>query len=222
MKQRILISSVLTIVLCFSLIVGSTFALFTAEDKFDITVTSGKVEIDATVGNLLLYSAKAEDGYVIEDLDNIDYSKYTSVFRGTGATTFKNGGTAEVVNGVVTITEMTPGDKVIIPVSVDKKDTNVAIQYRYKLVVVNNPASDDGEYITNALVVSVGNDNVVWTDGEYASTWTTWTAANSNDTIIDNTTISLELPVTAGNEYQGIEGVQFQVIVEAVQANGTN
>ena len=211
MKKRILISSVLTIVLCFSLIVGSTFALFTSEDQFDITVTSAKVEIDATVGTLALYSAKANT--TITDFDNVNPADYDSIYRGDGATTFRNGGTAQEVNGVVEIVNMTPGDKVIIPVSVDN-GSNVAIQYRYKLVVVNNPASDDGAYITNALIVTLGSETAVWNNGEYASEW-----ATANGAIAD-VSLSIELPVTAGNEYQDISGVQFQVIVEAVQANG--
>ena len=201
----------MTIVLCFSLIVGSTFALFTSEDQFDITVTSAKVEIDADVGDLKLYSAKANT--TITDFENVNPADYDSVYRGDGATTFRNGGTAQEVSGVVEIVNMTPGDKVIIPVSVENY-SNVAIQYRYKIVVVNNPASDYGTYLTNALVVSLGANALTWTNGEYASDWATANGA------IDDVSLSIELPVTAGNEYQDIAGVQFQVIVEAVQANG--
>lgn len=214
MKKRILISSVLTIVLCFSLIVGSTFALFTSEDQFDITVTSAKVEIDADVGDLKLYSAKANT--TITDFDNVNPADYDSIYRGDGATTFRNGGTAQEVSGVVEIVNMTPGDKVIIPVSVDN-DSSVAIQYRYKVVVVNNPVKvvdNTNVYLTNALVVSLGANALTWTNGEYASDWATANGA------IDDVSLSIELPVTAGNEYQDIAGVQFQVIVEAVQANG--
>ena len=43
MKRRILVMSFLTIALCFSLIFGATYALFTSESKVNISVTSGKV-----------------------------------------------------------------------------------------------------------------------------------------------------------------------------------
>ena len=48
MKKKIT-SAVLTIVLCLSLIAGSTYALFTSEDTVNIAVTSGKVNVVATI-----------------------------------------------------------------------------------------------------------------------------------------------------------------------------
>ena len=212
MKKRILISSVLTIVLCFSLIVGSTFALFTSEDQFDITVTSAKVEIDATVGTLKLYSAKANT--TITDFENVNPADYDSEYCGDGVYNFANGGSVGYDGVNITITNITPGDKVVVPVGITNS-SNVAIQYRYK-VVVNNPASDDGAYLTNALVVSLGANALTWTNGEYASDWTPVNAGVA----IGEVDLSIELPVTAGNEYQDIADVQFAVIVEAVQANG--
>ena len=56
MKKKILLSSILTIALCLSLIAGSTFALFTSESKVNIAVTSGKVEMLANVTNLETWS----------------------------------------------------------------------------------------------------------------------------------------------------------------------
>ena len=48
MKNRIIVSSILTIALCLSMIAGSTFALFTSESKVNVAVTSGKVSVTAT------------------------------------------------------------------------------------------------------------------------------------------------------------------------------
>lgn len=216
MKKRILISSVLTIVLCFSLIVGSTFALFTSEDQFDITVTSAKVEIDATVGTLKLYSAKANT--TITDFENVNPADYDSEYCGDGVYNFANGGSVGYDGVNITITNITPGDKVVVPVGITNS-SNVAIQYRYKVVVVNNPVKvvdNTNVYLTNALVVSLGANALTWTNGEYASDWTPVNAGVA----IGEVDLSIELPVTAGNEYQDIADVQFAVIVEAVQANG--
>ena len=47
MKKRLLLTSILSIVMCFSLIAGATFALFTSESKVNIAVTSGTVKVDA-------------------------------------------------------------------------------------------------------------------------------------------------------------------------------
>ena len=56
MKKKFLLTSVLVILMCASLIGGATFALFTSEQKLDIAVTSGKVDVEATIENLNTYS----------------------------------------------------------------------------------------------------------------------------------------------------------------------
>lgn len=56
MKKGFLLSSFLMIALCLSAIVGSTFALFTSESTTNIAVTSGKVEVEASVQDVVLYS----------------------------------------------------------------------------------------------------------------------------------------------------------------------
>ncbi len=60
MKRRVLVMSLLTIALCFSLIFGATYALFTSESKVNIAVTSGKVNVEASVENLKIYSLDVE------------------------------------------------------------------------------------------------------------------------------------------------------------------
>ena len=48
MKSKVIISSILTIVMCLSMIAGSTFALFTSESKVDVSVSSATVSVTAT------------------------------------------------------------------------------------------------------------------------------------------------------------------------------
>ena len=48
MKNKIIISSILTIAMCVSLIAGSTFALFTSESKVNVAVSSATVSVTAT------------------------------------------------------------------------------------------------------------------------------------------------------------------------------
>ena len=55
MKKSI-VTSVLVIALCFSVIAGATFALFTSESKVNVAVTSGNVEVVATAENDALSS----------------------------------------------------------------------------------------------------------------------------------------------------------------------
>ena len=49
MKKKILLTSILSVVMCLSLIVGATLALFGSESKKNIAVTSGKVEVEANI-----------------------------------------------------------------------------------------------------------------------------------------------------------------------------
>lgn len=53
-KRSIVVSAILVIALCISLVAGATFALFTSESKVNIAVTSGKVDVTATVEDLAL------------------------------------------------------------------------------------------------------------------------------------------------------------------------
>ena len=43
MKKSVILSSIMLIALCLSLITGATFALFTSESSVNIAVSSGKV-----------------------------------------------------------------------------------------------------------------------------------------------------------------------------------
>ena len=95
MKKRILLVSFLTIALCFSLIFGATYALFTSESKVNIAVTSGKVQMEASIENLKIYSLDVEQ-----------------------TEKFENGGTAVYENGVLTLDKMTPGDKVTFDIKI--------------------------------------------------------------------------------------------------------
>ena len=51
-KNKVLLTSMATIAMSTSLLVGGTYALFTSESEVDIAVTSGKVEVTATAQNL--------------------------------------------------------------------------------------------------------------------------------------------------------------------------
>ena len=107
MKKSLLLSSLMIIVICISLISGATFALFTSESKVNIAVTSGKVEVEATVGNINLYS-----------MDVLQTN------------TFENGGFASVDGNELTISKMTPGDKAEFVINIDNK-SNVNTIWRF-------------------------------------------------------------------------------------------
>ena len=238
MKKRILISSVLTIVLCFSLIVGSTFALFTSQVEYNIAVTSGKVELTANAFLNTVYSAaiaQSGDNNLLPGVDGSDFvfkgNKYkhqeqTEVYSGVDGEGiyFANKGYVVYNNGTLTITNITPGDKVELNVGA-VNESNVATKYRYVVKCTNlgNTKVSDGTKsyykLADVIVVSVsGVSGEKDANGIYYSEW-----MNPNtDGTINNATISIELPVWVGNDYQNLTNLSYQIIVEAVQANGVS
>jgi hypothetical protein len=108
MKKRIILSSIITMLLCFCMIGGATYALFTSETSVNIAVTSGKVKVEAGIENLKLYSLGVEQTNV-----------------------FENGGTAvyDETTGILTLTNVTPGDKVEFDIVIENL-SNIDIQYR--------------------------------------------------------------------------------------------
>ena len=103
MKNKLLLTSILSIVMCFSLICGATFALFTSESKVNIAVTSGTVSIVAT-------ASKTEQGST----------------TGTANNSFK---VVEDGQGGFALTGMVPHDYVNFEI-VATNYSDVDIQYR--------------------------------------------------------------------------------------------
>ena len=219
-KKKILLSAVLTIVLCLSLIAGTTFALFTSESKVNIAVTSGTVDIVATIGDSYqLYSATDVNPYDADPTaDNydvagtIDEGPHAATYYYKpleSATTFTNGGTAELAGSTLTLTNITPGDKVDLTINI-KNNSNVSIKYRTR---VDATASTSTE-LFEALDITIGGaDQATKTT---VSAWKSWEPTDVNQEELVN--VSVALPIAAGNEYQD-KSISMSFAVEAVQGN---
>ena len=130
MKKRHFFVSIMTLVLCLTIISGATFALFTSESKVDITVKSGKVSVESVIENLKLYSM---------DEEQTDF--------------FENGGSAVYEDGVLTLDKMTPGDKVEFDIKITNS-SNIDIKYKLRWSVDGKlgealVAKADGEELEN-------------------------------------------------------------------------
>ena len=122
MKKKVLLSSIMTIMLCLSLIAGSTFALFTATDTVNIAVNSGNVKVEASfVEGSLEYT-----------------STLGSVLAESSATT--DGST-------LTIEKMVPGDVITFKIHVEN-GSDVTAKYRTILECVENTGLLHGLEIT--------------------------------------------------------------------------
>ena len=144
MKNKIIISSILTIALCLSMIAGSTFALFTSKSQTNIAVTSGKLEVVANINNDL---------------------SLTSLGVAQTDGTFANKGTAQIVtvDGIPTLElyRLTPGDSVSFSITVENK-SDVAMKYQF--------AWDVDGALYPFLTATV--DGVAIADGE--TDWALW------------------------------------------------
>lgn len=203
MKKHALLSSILVIALCLTLIVGSTFALFTASDDVTVAVDAGRVEIFAGLSDLVLYSVEPDaDG---EEFD--EHGKpYTYMPQTNGEFLNKGTATLDEANGIINLVNITPGDKVTFKLN-SVNDSDVDVQYRYKIECV------EGYKLMGGMTVTV-NDIKYPSMAAYTSGWNTLDV-NEEMTAVE---LALELPVSAGNEFKE-QSAKVKLSVEVVQAN---
>ena len=186
MKKKVLLSSILTIALCLSLIAGSTYALFTSQDSVNIAVTAGKVSMEASIANVKLWSVKGDPA----GTDAIDENGNTYTYEDqTANNMFLNTGTAKFDAGELTIDRITPGDKVEFEIT-GTNGSDVTILVRYTIKV----SSDEG--IAKGMILKVGTTEYEGVTS-YTSAWEPVTV----DGDMTNAKVELGLPVYAGNEY---------------------
>lgn len=194
MKKKVLLTSALTIILCLCLIAGSTFALFTSTASVNISVTSGTVDVDASIAGWKTWSlgeTEAND-------------------RGGR---FANGGAVALENGKLFISKMTPGDVVKLTINVENK-SDVAVKYAVK-------ASTTGG-LSEALVstVTIDNTELVMQKGNRGFE-TSWADCPTGTTQI---VVLITFPngtAEHDNQFQG-KDAEISLVVEAVQANGVD
>ncbi|MBP3456703.1 MAG: hypothetical protein J6K36_01170, partial [Bacilli bacterium] len=110
--KKLLLTSILSVVMCISLIAGATFALFTSESKVNVVVSSGTVNVSAEASDLEVYSR--------------DSLQQGSVFE--------NGGEVSLTDDSVVIERITPNDEVRFNITV-KSFSDVNYKYQAKLAV---------------------------------------------------------------------------------------
>ncbi len=185
MKRKVLASSIVSILLCISLIAGSTFALFTSQSKVNIAITSGKVDVVASIDGLELYS-----------MDRLCNNN-----------TFENGGTADIVGNILTLTNVSAGDKAVVTIGFTNYST-ITIQYRIVTKI-------EGELSDDLIVSTVDSSNNYTTLFER----TDWKKINVGTTV-DSLKVAVELPISAGEEAEGITNPTIiSISVEAIQGN---
>lgn len=133
-KRSIVVSAILVIALCISLVAGATFALFTSESKVNIAVTSGKVDVTATASAPVLNTTLAAG----------NLTETTAVLDG----------------GNIVLTNFVPGDFVTFNITIHNAST-VKVWYRTIITYVTDNGlfaglvvTLDGEPYTGATDIS--------------------------------------------------------------------
>ena len=196
MNKKKLLTSLMSIAMLVSISTGATYALFTAEDEVNVNVSAGKVSVSANVAKT----------FYVKSLD-------TELTEVTETGKFSTGGTATVdANGNITLDKIVPGDKVVFNVEI-KNDSNVDVNYQSVVSVT------EGIELFSGLVVTVDD----LSDSEEATTYNGLTAYSKWEYLTPGTgnrtvQVTVELPETAGNEYQGLT-TNISYFVNAVQGN---
>ncbi len=208
-NKKVILSSILSLILCASLIVGATFSLATSNSEVNIAIQSGNVSVTATITNLKTYSAEA----------NAELTGYDEVEQSNG--TFVNGGTAKIENGTLTLDRMIHGDKATFDIVLEN-NSNIDVQYQTIIQAVEDTGLFEG------LKVTINSES--YTGSVIQSDWATLKAADTQDKAIATWSCSVELPIDADSSYQnkstkiaiGVNAVQGNAIVTAASINGVN
>ena len=121
MKKKALLSSILIIALCVSLIAGASFALFTSEYKVNAAVNAGDVDVTATVVDAPVLGSTLGENV-----------KETSV---------------DFSGNLVTLNQFIPGDYVTFNIVISNK-SDITVKYRTVISVVEDNGLWDGLTVT--------------------------------------------------------------------------
>ena len=207
MKKKILLSSILTIALCLSVIAGSTYALFTGGTSVNIVVKSAEIKVSASVIN---------DESSSNDEDKLQAGTVFTDYVATATNNkvfFENGGYAEMSGGHLSIVNMTPGDYITFSI-VAKNDSDIAVMYR-----VLWSSSATGTNLADALNITVTVDNEELTTAGDASAY--YPLGSGDGAAF---TVRVEFPNgdPANDDLYQKAQTTLYFTVEAVQGNGVD
>ncbi len=204
-KSKIIIPALLSILACGSVIAGSTYALFTSESSVNVAISSGKVDVKASIKDLNVYSPTkiSNDGTISDNSNAASNTNDEKVFF--------NGGKASLKEDELNLENVTPGDKVSFKIDV-KNDSTVKALYR----IVISCSEDNGLF--EGLDVSFNTKDIEFAQNLEGITSVSKYIQIDPSSETKSIDVSIELPTTAGNKYQGKKS-KIICKVEAIQAN---
>ena len=201
-KSRAILMSVLVALLCLAVILGATFALFTARREYEIGVNTGKIDVQ---GALTLDKAWSESQAGVR----------TEV-EANGATTLQvdQMGSVTVDGEKITFSNMSIGDGAAFSLAITNAST-VKMQYSVSV----SAQAQGGEALRDNLLVTVGDSELSLMDrAVYLQPWTKVEPTETQLSAL-NFEISLPWSALAAFEGQDVQSVTLTIVLEAVQAN---
>lgn len=202
-KSRALLLSVLVVILCFAVILGATFALFTSKKEYGIGVNTGKIDVE---GTLSLTGAWSQG----QSTDERNMAEITD-----NAAALPQGGSVAVTDGnQITIEKMSLGDGAAFDLAIENKST---VNMKYSVSLMINEGSDQA--LLENLKFSVGGEEKMISGSTLVSLldWTTVLA--EDETAISALSFEIALPWSASEADLTDSSVSMTVVLEAVQAN---
>ena len=205
MKKRILLTSVCSILLCFCLITGATYALFTSESKVNVAVTTGKVDVVAVAENFKLYSGEW----------NEETEKYDSVLQ--EGYLFSTSGQVLVEENEITIDGMVPMDKLTFDIIIENR-SNVDVKYQ-TIFTLKESLTDVN--LLDALEVNIEEPSktltTVKSGNSVISNWVKLAPKQEGeDKTVTTLNVTIYLPEDTTNMYQDLKA-NFTYSLTAIQ-----
>ncbi len=200
-KKTLLITSVASLLMLSSIVVGSTFALFTSESQTNISVTAGKVNVNSTIDGLI---GNSFTSLSVTEEGTITGTETGDILPVENVITYPNGGTAtyDPSTGSILLDRVTPGDSLKFTITI-RNDSNVNVKYRVK------STCEGSVQLFDALDIKYDGESSLNRD------WKEWKA---DDTVRTKTiNVSIAVP-DLDNTYQGLS-TKIIFSLEAVQGN---
>ena len=187
--SKIIITSVLTIVACVSLIAGATFALFSSESSTNVAITSATVDVKASI-----------------DESSLQYS-YDPSLQGPN-TSFDY----KVTDGNLVLNYLAPGDELSFDIQLSNEST---IPVKWQLSVAEGDEDQAGFF--RLLSVETEGYDMVATSKASLTAWQSVAAGSAIDPL--HVSIGMPVEVTQAQVDEYSETQKLVVTVTAIQGN---
>ena len=214
-RSRTILLSVLMVLMCVSLIVGATFALFVDKEEYAIGVNTGNIDVQ---GTLTMTGAWSEGQSVNNREAGTQITNGYSLPQGGSVTLTEDKN--------ITFTNMSLGDGAAFNLKVTN-GSSVDMKYSVRVEVDDDASPANSEALAKSLTLSVLNNGETGRSVTFENApvsvidWTTVTAPAEAGEIAE-IDFEITLPWDTINNFDEVtdsQSISMTIVLEAVQAN---